>query len=76
MASPGEICQVCWPWLYGIHDLLNIKDQWIWWAGPAIAALLLALMYNLIPPHPREKAASNSQPTLPVMRPKDEPTQT
>ncbi|KAK0732163.1 aquaporin-like protein [Lasiosphaeris hirsuta] len=25
--------------------------QWIWWAGDAIAGILLAAMYNLIPPH-------------------------
>ncbi|KEY74839.1 hypothetical protein S7711_11047 [Stachybotrys chartarum IBT 7711] len=29
----------------------DMDGQWIWWFGPAIAAVLLAIMYNLIPPH-------------------------
>ncbi|KFA68151.1 hypothetical protein S40285_08835 [Stachybotrys chlorohalonatus IBT 40285] len=29
----------------------DMDGQWIWWFGPAIAAVLLAVMYNLIPPH-------------------------
>lgn len=26
-------------------------DQWIWWFGPAAAAVVLCFMYNLVPPH-------------------------
>ncbi|KAH7317162.1 aquaporin-like protein [Stachybotrys elegans] len=28
----------------------NFDDQWIWWFGPAVAAILFSVMYNLIPP--------------------------
>ncbi|CAM1510683.1 Fc.00g010180.m01.CDS01 [Cosmosporella sp. VM-42] len=33
---------------YGIARR-NMSDQWIWWFGPAAAALLLAVMYNIAP---------------------------
>ena len=29
----------------------NFYDQWIWWVGPAIGAILLAVGYNLAPPY-------------------------
>ncbi|KAK5661082.1 hypothetical protein OQA88_10972 [Cercophora sp. LCS_1] len=36
----------------------DLSNQWIWWFGPMIAALLLAVLHNIIPPH----LADPSQP--------------
>ncbi|KAE8420052.1 aquaporin-like protein [Aspergillus pseudocaelatus] len=49
----------------------DMSGQWIWWFGPAIAALLQALIYSLAPPAPRPKAKKDSLPALPVMHPCD-----
>ncbi|PNY27207.1 Aquaporin PIP2-7 [Tolypocladium capitatum] len=35
---------------YGIARR-NLSDQWIWWFGPAAAALLMAAMYLAVPPN-------------------------
>ncbi|KAK0740383.1 aquaporin-like protein [Schizothecium vesticola] len=43
----------------------DFSGQWIWWTGPAIAAMLLAALYNVVPPNhaaPKEKASA--QPNL------------
>jgi glycerol uptake facilitator-like aquaporin len=29
----------------------DLKYNWIWWVGPGVGGLLLALMYNLVPPY-------------------------
>jgi glycerol uptake facilitator-like aquaporin len=28
----------------------DLKYNWIWWVGPAIGGLILALLYNFVPP--------------------------
>lgn len=38
-----------------------MADQWIWWFGPATAALLVALIYNLVPLYPADKVRSKEQ---------------
>ena len=41
-------------------EKLTGTGQWIWWTGPAIAAMLLAALYNAVPPNhaaPKEKAS-------------------
>jgi hypothetical protein len=35
--------------------------QWIWWFAPAIAAMLSALMYNLIPLHRADDATTENK---------------
>ncbi|KHN96293.1 Aquaporin-like protein [Metarhizium album ARSEF 1941] len=40
----------------------DMSYQWLWWFGPAAAAVLFAVFYNLIPPHhhqPREPIKSD-----------------
>jgi glycerol uptake facilitator-like aquaporin len=41
----------------------DMHGQWIWWFGPAVGAVLLAALYNSIPPHfaAREQRAIRSQ---------------
>ncbi|KAK5658434.1 hypothetical protein OQA88_1823 [Cercophora sp. LCS_1] len=29
----------------------DLSDQWIWWFGPLIAVLFLAVLYHFVPPH-------------------------
>jgi len=37
--------------------------QWIWWTGPGIAAILLAVLYNVVPPnHAAPKEKESGQP--------------
>jgi glycerol uptake facilitator-like aquaporin len=33
----------------------DLKYNWIWWIGPGVGGLLLALMYNLVPPYHAQK---------------------
>ncbi|SPN96496.1 related to aquaporin [Cephalotrichum gorgonifer] len=42
----------------------NLSGQWIWWFGPALAAVLFAAIYNMVPPTPRKEAQDSSTPTL------------
>ncbi|KAK1834471.1 aquaporin-like protein [Podospora conica] len=46
----------------------DFSGQWIWWTGPTIAAILLAAVYNVVPPNhasPAEKGSAMSQPSSP-----------
>ncbi|KOS20620.1 putative aquaporin TIP4-1 [Escovopsis weberi] len=49
---------------YGVAKQ-DLTYQWVWWFGPAIAALLLAFIYNIAPPHSKEKYKEGAQHTLP-----------
>lgn len=52
-----------------ISRLINDrKDQWIWWFGPAIAGLLLAVIYNAIPPHLHDKEKGPPHPHVQASR--------
>jgi len=46
----------------------NWKGHWIWWVGPAIAGMIIALVYGFVPPFHAEKA----EKPQPVNREKDE----
>lgn len=37
-------------WFGGAVLTRRHLDQWIWWVGPAAAALLYAALYNTVPP--------------------------
>ncbi|KND89902.1 Aquaporin PIP2-7 [Tolypocladium ophioglossoides CBS 100239] len=51
---------------YGIARR-NLSDQWIWWVGPAAGSLLMAAMYNAVPPnHALKDAERQSKRVIPT----------
>lgn len=36
-------------------------DQWIYWFGPAVAGIMMGILYNLIPPHHAELCKKKSR---------------
>ncbi|EJT76744.1 hypothetical protein GGTG_06660 [Gaeumannomyces tritici R3-111a-1] len=46
----------------------DLSDQWVWWFGPAAAAVLIAILYNLIPPHHADSQENTK--TVPAPLPK------
>ncbi|KAK3353953.1 aquaporin-like protein [Lasiosphaeria hispida] len=42
----------------------DLSGQWIWWAGDAIAGILLAVMYNIIPPHHNSGTADDESSSV------------
>ncbi|KAL7786977.1 aquaporin-like protein [Trichoderma ceciliae] len=39
----------------------DMSFQWIWWFGPAVGAMMMGILYNLIPPHHTELAKKKSK---------------
>jgi glycerol uptake facilitator-like aquaporin len=39
----------------------DLKYNWIWWVGPALGGLLLALLYNLVPPYHSQKMVESEE---------------
>jgi glycerol uptake facilitator-like aquaporin len=39
----------------------DLKFNWIWWVGPALGGLLLALLYNTVPPFHAQKVDGINQ---------------
>ncbi|KAL7922905.1 aquaporin-like protein [Trichoderma austrokoningii] len=40
---------------------LDLSYQWIYWFGPAVAGIMMGVLYNLIPPHHAELAKRKSR---------------
>ncbi len=40
--------------------LFAVLDQWIYWFGPAVASIMMGILYNLIPPHHTELGKKKS----------------